>query len=374
MPVYGGSCGCADHIAESEEEFRQTIIRDRVHITSYSEIVKSSSADFTGAPTFEQLLAEIRRYIKMMDPEEFYMCMCVVKDNSAADNGLRFVDIEPEKELTEYAPYICAPIAYRRGSFESYGRFEVEKLLPEVFAEGEGGRFYTVIPLHYQERCYGYCVLCNSRLMMESELFHLFIMNINNALENLRKQAMLNSMVQRLNRMWVYDTLTGVFNRAGFFRYAPTIIREANEKHNDLFILFLDLDGLKSVNDKYGHDEGDHFIRTMGEILTKLHRHGELLMRYGGDEFVMLAQGYTKEDAENYIQKIQMEIENYNVLSDKPYRLDASIGYNIVEPCENPDIEELIESADREMYKVKNEKKRQKGFVLQETAMRYLCS
>ena len=74
-----------------------------------------------------------------------------------------------------------------------------------------------------------------------------------------------------------------MFNRAGFFKFAPNVIKEAISKGNKLFVLFLDLDGLKSINDRYGHDEGDSFIRAMGNVLSKVRGHGELLMRYGGD-------------------------------------------------------------------------------------------
>lgn len=360
-PVFTESCGCVDRIVEDEEAFRAKIIRDKLHVTSYSEIIKSSSADFTGAPTYEQLLVEIKRYIKLINPEEFYLCMCVVTAPRPKDDTF---DIAENTEIvmqTKYTPLICIPIAYRHGEFESWGRFEVEKLLPDSYTAQDRGKLYTIMPLHYQDRCFGYCMLGESRLMMNSEIFHLFIMNINNALENLRKQNMLNSMVQKLNKMWIYDTLTGVFNRAGFFKYAPSIIREAISKSNKLFVLFLDLDGLKGINDKYGHDEGDVFIRAMGNVLTQVHRHGELLMRYGGDEFVVLSQNYTEEDARNYIARVRAGIDDYNASSDKPYLLDASMGYSIVDPEENMNLEDLIESADKEMYRVKNEKKKRKG-------------
>lgn len=365
-PVYSGSCGCDDGPEEDINEFKREIIRDKLHVTSYSEIIKSSSADFTGVPTFEQLLVEIKRYIRIMNPEEFYLCMCVIQENTPAD-GVSYIDeIAHREALTEYTPLICIPLMYRYGNFGRYGRFPVKELLPVKMTAEDKGKFYTIIPLHYQSRYYGYCVLGNSRLMMDSELFHLFIMNINNALENIRKQNLMNAMLQKLNRMWVYDTLTGIFNRAGFFKFAPGIIEEAKRKNNTLFILFLDLDGLKGINDKYGHDEGDTFIKAMGNILNQVRRHGELLMRYGGDEFVVLSQGYTDEDARDYIERVRKEIEKYNESANKPYLLDASMGYNIVKPADNLNLEDLIESADREMYKAKKEKK--------EAAMRYLHS
>ena len=359
-PVFTESCGCKDQIVEDVIDIRTKYVKEKIDITTYSEIIKSSSADLTGAVTFEQLLEKVRKYTEMMEIDEFYLCMCVVEEAFRTE-VLQKINTEGNMpDLTTYTPEICIPIAYKKGQFSQYGRFSVTELLPQEYKEKEEGNFYTVIPIHYQERCYGYCVLKNTRVMIDSELFHMFIMNIDNALENLRKQNMLNAMVERLNRMWVYDTLTGVYNRAGFFKYAPNIIHEAYGKNSNLFVLFLDLDGLKSVNDRFGHDEGDSLIKAMASVLSQVHRHGELLMRYGGDEFVILSQGFSSEKAEDYVEQIKAGIESYNALSDHPYKLEASMGYSIICPKENMDIEALIETADQEMYKTKKEKKRRK--------------
>ena len=86
-------------------------------------------------------------------------------------------------------------------------------------------------------------------------------------------------------------------------------------------------------------------------------------MRYGGDEFVVLSQGFTPLDAEEYVARIQAGIEEYNAASNRPYKLEASMGYSIVRPSENMDMEAMVETADQEMYKVKNEKKRQKKLL-----------
>lgn len=357
-PVFTESCGCKDKVREDLKDFRKRFVKEKLHVTTYSEIVKSSSADFTGAVTFEQLLVTIRKYIAMMNPEEFYLCMCVV-DEPLGGEVMPQINTEISlPDMTKYTPEICIPIAYRDGIFSQHGKFESQELLPEEYTKNNSGSLYTVVPIHYLERCYGYCVLGNNRLMLDSELFHLFIMNVNNALENIRKQNMLNSMVERLNRMWVYDTLTGVFNRAGFFRFATNIIKEAQELNQNLFVLFLDLDGLKKVNDKYGHDEGDAFIKAMANVLSRVHRHGELLMRYGGDEFVVLARGYSHAEAKTYMLEVQTGIENYNATSAHPYTLAASMGYTIMKPEQDFDLEEMIEAADQEMYKEKKEKKR----------------
>ena len=234
--------------------------------------------------TQKDLFEKIRKYVAMLDPEEFYLCLGYNTNSINTDIMSQLNTEAANVDLLTYPKDATVPIAYRNGHF---------------------------MPVHYQERTYGYCVLGKSRLLIDSSWFHLFIMNINNALESVRKQEVMNAMVERLNRMWVYDTLTGIFNRAGFFKFSSAIVKEARDRGKPLFVLFLDLDGLKKVNDQYGHDEGDAYIKAMANVLNQVRKHGELLMRYGGDEFVILSKGYTDADAKNYISQIQTGIENY---------------------------------------------------------------
>lgn len=357
-PVFTESCGCKHQTDEDTAPLRRQMTQSRMHATTYSEIIKASSADFIGVETQKELFEKIRKYVSMIDPEEFYLCLGYSKRQSVNADVMSRINREmAEVDLLTYPKDATVPIVYRDRHFESHGRFPIRELLPGKYLENSEGKLYTVVPVHYQDRTYGYCVLGRSRLLIDSEWFHLFIMNINNALENVRKQEVLNAMVERLNRMWVYDTLTGIFNRAGFFKFSPAIVKEARERNKSLFVLFLDLDGLKKVNDQYGHDEGDAYIKAMANVLNQVRKHGELLMRYGGDEFVILSKGYTEEDAKAYIARIQTGIENYNACSTHEYTLEASMGYTIVKPEEDLDIEAIIEQADQEMYKMKNAKK-----------------
>lgn len=357
-PVFTESCGCKHQADEDTSLLRRQMTQSRMHATTFSEIIKASSADFIGVETQKELFEKIRKYVSMIDPEEFYLCLGYSKRQSVNADVMSRINREmAEVDLLTYPKDATVPIVYRNRHFESHGRFSIRELLPGKYLENSEGKLYTVVPVHYQNRTYGYCVLGRSRLLIDSEWFHLFIMNISNALENVRKQEVLNAMVERLNRMWVYDTLTGIFNRAGFFKFSPAIVKEARERNKSLFVLFLDLDGLKKVNDQYGHDEGDAYIKAMANVLNQVRKHGELLMRYGGDEFVILSKGYTEEEAKAYMAKIQTGIENYNACSTHEYTLEASMGYTIVKPEEDLDIEAIIEQADQEMYKMKKAKK-----------------
>ena len=79
----------------------------------------------------------------------------------------------------------------------------------------------------------------------------------------------INRMNEKINRMWKYDMLTQVLNRSGFFYCAETILQKIKEEKSNAFIIFLDIDGLKSVNDNLGHEIGDAFIaKIAGQIFT----------------------------------------------------------------------------------------------------------
>ena len=120
-------------------------------------------------------------------------------------------------------------------------------------------------------------------------------------------------------------------------------------------------DGLKEVNDVYGHDEGDALIKEVATILKENKRHGEIVIRYGGDEFVLLAAGYNDEEASACIDRIEAAMHRFNESGTKKYAIEASIGYCIT-TLETPDaLNALIEDADHEMYKKKYVKKAMKN-------------
>ena len=80
-------------------------------------------------------------------------------------------DLEPNSIIFIF----IIPLFYKKGAFGRHAKYPVEELLPDELKNKKGGQFYTVAPLHYQQRCYGYCVLGNSRLLLDSELFHLLL-------------------------------------------------------------------------------------------------------------------------------------------------------------------------------------------------------
>lgn len=356
-PIFSQSCGCDKRHNYSHAQLQEMYVRKSLEISDNLEMLKSCAAEFSGLETFNDFMECVKPYIRQLAPEYFYICMCGSIENYYDELEKMAEGGERGRDETVYKDDIWVPLAYERGVFNSYEGFSKNDLLPDSCKKNGEGNFYLVMPLHHQEYCFGYCIVGNYRPALESRFLRHFIMSLDNALETVRRQDTMSAMLGRLSRMWLYDELTGVNNRAGFHKFSPRIMEEARKRNLPIAVIFADMDGLKKVNDLYGHEEGDAYIKAMANILEYNRRHGELLVRYGGDEFIIIMCGCTEEDIKEYINRIHQAISRYNTRFTRTYRLDASIGYCVKTDAGKTNLEELIELADQDMYQVKRKKK-----------------
>ena len=124
-----------------------------------------------------------------------------------------------------------------------------------------------------------------------------------------------------------------------------------------LGILKLLLNDLKKMNDTYGHERGNDAIRKTCSLICDVFAHSPVY-RFGGDEFVIFGVSTTEDEVKAKIKKIQEEIQTFNKNGKySPYILGVSMGYAMIKPDTDKSLFSFIESADRQMYKVKQEKK-----------------
>lgn len=162
---------------------------------------------------------------------------------------------------------------------------------------------------------------------------------------------------EKLKWLAVIDDLTGLFNRRGFMTIAKQNIELSKRGGSDIMLVFLDLDGLKLINDTYGHSSGDIAIQAMATILQKVFRKSDIIARPGGDEFTVLALDCTVKHYEIIMKRMQDLIDEYNGTSDNAFTLSVSSGAAFYNATNQLSVEELLEKADRELYKVKREKR-----------------
>ncbi|MGD0885720.1 MAG: diguanylate cyclase [Thermodesulfovibrionales bacterium] len=162
---------------------------------------------------------------------------------------------------------------------------------------------------------------------------------------------------EKLRVMAITDELTGLCNRRGFFTLAEQQLKLAARQKQGIFMLYADLDRLKSINDTFGHQEGDRALIDTATILQKTCRESDIIARIGGDEFAVIPLVPAGNQITRITDRLQKNIDDLNAKGKRRYTLSISFGLSYYDP-ENPSsMDELLARADRMMYEQKKLKK-----------------
>lgn len=159
---------------------------------------------------------------------------------------------------------------------------------------------------------------------------------------------------KRLYETSTRDALTGVYTRKYFLDRLPTEIAYARRHRSELALLAIDIDHFKKVNDTYGHAAGDAVLRGVADRLLQLIRVEDVLVRFGGEEFFILARTTEPVQAGALSERIRRAIEVYSVdFEGQSLNVTLSIGCCNLSEIESGDAEELLRVADTRMYAAK---------------------
>ena len=149
------------------------------------------------------------------------------------------------------------------------------------------------------------------------------------------------------------DELTQLKNRRGFFELGEQALQTARHEHQTLGLFFMDLNGLKQINDTLGHMAGDEALRDTAQVLRHTFRGSDIVARLGGDEFVALAHLHGERDVETLCTRLREHLREFNASGSRLYQVDLSIGATLVDASTDQSLEELIARADEAMYQEK---------------------
>jgi diguanylate cyclase (GGDEF)-like protein len=180
------------------------------------------------------------------------------------------------------------------------------------------------------------------------------------AMENVQVYAELEQRVRdrtaelekanaEIRQLSVTDELTGLHNRRGFYRLAEAALYDEPRHRGAALLAFIDVDGLKQVNDLQGHEVGDALIRDVARVLRSCLRKVDIVARIGGDEFCILALDGTLDGADMRARLLHA-LDDFNRRTPASYRLSASIGVVDVNVEDGATLDELLARADELMY------------------------
>lgn len=158
-----------------------------------------------------------------------------------------------------------------------------------------------------------------------------------------------------LKRQSLVDDLTGLLNRRGFITMGEPHIKIAERAQRNLLLFYADVDGMKLINDQFGHTEGDQALRSVAAVLRETFRSSDIIARMGGDEFTILAIDAPDDTTGAILSRLQAKLNAINA-DIKRYTLSLSVGTARFDPQATPSIQKLIDHADKALYEAKHSK------------------
>jgi diguanylate cyclase (GGDEF)-like protein len=157
-------------------------------------------------------------------------------------------------------------------------------------------------------------------------------------------------LLQEMHRRSLMDDLTGLLNRRGFEEQMNRELKLARRRNRSLVLMFMDVNGFKGINDRYGHGEGDRALREVAELLGNTFRTSDIIARLGGDEFVVVPLDSELRDVVIPEERLMQRLAERNATTTRPYTLNLTVGIAEFDPLRPCPLWELVSRADQHMY------------------------
>jgi len=314
----------------------------------------------------DELYDEIDQVLRECKVQNCYIVMypnAVMNDGTAEFPAKALLIYSKQGNLTEHYPIPQ--------------EFSTSDLLPETVKSSDDWSVRVVKPLFFRSEQMGYAVFerdnhnprdfeaIRGQIGNMLKIIHLLLRQ--KEIEGRLAKAVgdLQEFNRTLNILSIRDELTGLLNRRGFFDAVQKELDVSGENAQEFLVIFADIDGMKSINDVYGHEEGDAAIRGTAEMLRKVFRADDVIARMGGDEFIV----YARHAAPSFFEKVQERAElilaEIRAVSPKPYRLSVSLGCACFDPHTPLGLSELLKVADQHLYEEKRRRKEEAKAIVE---------
>lgn len=345
-PCYHGTCGCPDH---EKENSVQILYEQKHYLLNAISQMTYLNVDLESCNTMEELFVVVYKYSFNFQYDSIFVCLC---DHSKSE------ELASGAERYTEQMNLRAVFSMANGSKFCNEKFARKDLLPKDYLNPELA-FY-LFPLHYKNHCMGYIVLQTPELDSLRRFFLSWLLYFSSFLDKVRMYQEHQDLME-YRQLSIRDEMTGLFNRREIEKILQSKYQERKMEDKKFYVMSVDMDGLKFINDTYGHLEGDKALCVFADILKRISTPAVSCARVGGDEFTVCISSDNDELVKKVEEDIQIRINRYNKTSGKPYEISASIGYALCD--EMCGLEECMQKADEAMYVRKRMNKHSRSYV-----------
>jgi diguanylate cyclase (GGDEF)-like protein len=187
-----------------------------------------------------------------------------------------------------------------------------------------------------------------------SNLFHAMAAFKDSSIARISLEKEREALITQLQTTSDTDFLTGLMNRRAFFTQGQSMFSNAQRYQHNLALILMDIDYFKQVNDDHGHQTGDIALRQVAALCRLMHRKGDIVVRYGGEEFLMLLPHTDLEQATIVAEKLRVAIASQRVTAVSGAQLQLSASLGVAAHANDSSLEALIWRADKALYQAKN--------------------
>ncbi|MCQ2550529.1 MAG: GGDEF domain-containing protein [Lachnospiraceae bacterium] len=329
------SCGCT-HASDTIEKYNllntRTIERD--HLDDVQRKARELLCGNSSFEEYQQSLVKCHYYYHIDN-------MFIAVNHNLSD---------PEK--VDFDGYDDIMDLYSMTDSEQISKSKT--LIPEQFNTPDC-KLLLFASLHCKERTSGYSIFKYRNNIMDLMYHRTLNETCAMAIENIRQNQLLNHMNKKLQFLYIRDSLTGLYNRFGYNAFGGDCFQK---NHGKIYILYIDMDNLKPLNDNYGHDMGDAALKGIANGLRVVFADTDIHVRMGGDEFLVMGPYMSEQEILEKEKKLDHFLQTYSKENHFPIPIEISMGHavNETEPP-HTSLTSMVQAADALMYQHKQKKK-----------------
>ncbi|KNY28916.1 GGDEF domain-containing protein [Pseudobacteroides cellulosolvens] len=347
------SCGCEPEDLHEALKKRSTLLQE------YSYLMDTTFVDM-----FVIILEHMKADTIMDIRKIFYNSVHDFKDSHRVslclyqnDKGVRSYE-EPIEKVTDTI-YVAASID-RTNPREPIHKEDFcipAKDILDISSFKDEPIICQFIDIHFEKHLFGYLTISYKNYATSTSFAALFAVNLATSMEAMLNKNKINSLISNLEELNIRDQLTGVYNRRGYELLSEDIYQNAVQNQKEMLFMVMDMDGLKYINDHYGHSVGDQAIVLLANALKKASHQNELIARVGGDEFYIMGNDYSQDKFDDFVMRFTTILDLLCRDNRLEFCITASYGYQVLQPETGIQVKDYIQISDRLMYQKKNERK-----------------